>query len=244
MLLNIKNILLSVCLVVLIVLLITTTIRLNSILNSVDTLIKTLNESFKDIPAVMASLKEASDTSNMVSTETLNLMGTTTTVVDEIKRKIKTFDVNKLNTTVDNVNNNVNDISKSAEKTLNTVNDVMMDVEKQTSSLVENTNTQFDKIGNSTKESLDHLTLFLDEGSNTLRSTQTLMNGPFTKSITDLDSILLKSDLVVNDVQIKTHEWLFPPKQSKLMKTYKFIKSITPLVQPAYYGLRFYNESN
>ena len=73
-------------------------------------------------------------------------------------------------------------------------------------------------------------------------SIKRFIDGPLTETGSNLNKVLVPAGEFVYDVQQKEHSWLYPAKQRKIVKFYKFLRGVSPFAQPAYYGLKFWKE--
>ena len=215
---KVKEVLHVVCLALMAFILLIVAAHVRSWVHGIDDIIGSAKQA-------AAKVALAADTSNLVSTESLNLVGSsvqlvnhTTTTVDEVNRSVKQFSV-----TLQHLSASVDTLTEQGQQTMD----------------------NFDGKVNVTS---DHLMLAIDEIPVTLKSAQGtfdhasgFISGPLTDSMHSIDTVTKPTGLLMADFQIKTHEWLFPAKQSKWVKTYHFIRGVAPFVQPTYYGVRIYN---
>lgn len=78
----------------------------------------------------------------------------------------------------------------------------------------------------------------LDSASGVMQAGQTYMNGPLTALTNEATDTLIPIQWGAYDFQQSLHGWLYPAKQSKLIRLYKFSKGVAGFAQPAYFTLK------
>ena len=235
-----------VCLTLLATTLICVLLHLSTWLPAVDKFIISLQAASASLPPAMVSLKEAADTSNMTSTETLNLVGSAVKLVDSVQNKVDALDLKRVNSVMDEMHNAVS----AATQALTTVNAQVDSLGKQTSQTFKDINLKVGGIADNVNVTLVKLPPLFESGTSILKSgnelivsTKQFIDFPMTTGVNDLDAIIKPAGLMTHDLQLKTHEWLFPLKQSKWMQFYKIMKGLSPLAQPTYYGFKLWKET-
>lgn len=205
---------------------------------SVDVLLKSASEGAKSIPPAMDSLREAADTSNMTSTETLNLVGSSVKLVDHVTKVVDSVDVRAINQTIVHLD----EVAISTRATMDQVAIQVAAMGTQTTQALRAVDTQVTSIGQQVQTNLGHLMPVLDQSTVTLKSVQMLLDVSVTDTLRNIDTVTIPTGKLISDLQDKAHEVLYPPKQPWWKKVLKGIRTFGPLVYPAYWGFRMFDE--
>lgn len=236
----------AVCLALLAFVLAVTAWHVPQWLPAIDGFVASLKKASESLPPAMASLKEAADTSNMTSTESLNLVGSSVKLVDSVQRKLDLVNVKGLNAVIEESRGAVAEIHNTAAAAtgaLTAVNTQVTNLGSQTTAAIKNVDLRMGQASDKFLLTLDRFPPLLDSGTQLLRSSTALVDGPMSKSVKDLDSVFIPTGLIVDDAQKKFHEWLYPPTQSSWVKAYRFLKGISGFSQPVYYGFKLIREN-
>jgi hypothetical protein len=230
----------AICLALLMFLLTVLAWHIPRWLPMVDDVFIRLQDAAHSLSPAMASLKEAADTSNMVSTETLNLVGSSVKLVKTVQRQVEAVDVGQVNAVVAEVGQ----VVTAATDTLRSTQTQVTDLGMQTVATIKNVDLRLMSASAQLDLTLASMPPLLAAGAQTLQASTALLDGPVATSVKDLDGVLVPSGLIVHNAQQKFHAWLYPPTQSWWARAYRFLRGVAGFSQPMYYGLKLVHENN
>lgn len=213
------------CLMMVMAMLMLIAMHLPGWLQGIDHALEDLQTGISSFPAAMESLKSASEYSTLTSQQSLNLVGSATKLVDHTTKKVDSFDVARLNRGVDEIVDDVDDISKKTTGTLGVIDRSVSD----TTEVI--------------RDAFDPMAGLLQSGQKTFDAATDLMNGPLTKSINDLDTAFVPAGLLMKDMQTKTHDFLYPGRLTKKQKIWQGVRTFAPFAAPTYWTIRIAKEN-
>lgn len=181
-----------------------------------------VDQTLAAMPDAAQSIKEAAETSNLASTQTLDLIGSATKLVDHSTRAVDSLPPQILTTLAH--------VQQTTEATT-----ALLDTTRAT---VAHADAEIDRISHSATAALDSIPPMASEGRRTLTNTADLIGDPALRAtIGNVERITNSTALATDDTQKKLHEYFYPPPAtSKWVRFYKGLEGAKSFLELGYYG--------